>query len=378
MTGPCGVVDYTEQLADGLCRLGLRVAIVGVRGPLNPGAQRWSDEAFPSGKDLVRWELGTTDVSEGFNRLGLLLNRVQPALVSLQFFPYGFSTKGLFIRNLGPLRRALRGHRVHLMFHEIWTDTSFRTDLRTRAIEGVRCLEIALLGRLFRNRSAHTTCEQYQASLARVGIGASLLPVCSNIRFHRPPPALALESFMPGEGWPEDLRIKDHFFVAALFGRIYPTWGFEPLLLKLRQASEAESRRLCVVSIGAAGFGNDGWKRVVEFCSAHRIETLQLGVLPEKTISHVLQCVDFGLSPTPYALRTKSGTNAAMGLHGLRIFFSEKMPATARPALNCFFLDQAWPRLHAMRLAGRCVASGADLAETLVHDIGLFGNAAAV
>jgi hypothetical protein len=367
--GVCGVADFAERLADELDALGHRAIIASLDGPLGGSAVRWASHASGVEQEpATRYEIVEKNFTICCEQLGELIKAVKPAVVSLQFFPYGFSRNGWLLPRLRPLAAALRKSPLHFHFHEIWTDTSFRSGLIVRVKELIRCAEVRALVSLSRPRWVHTTCERYRRSLGRIGIRATVLHVPSNVRQHSLPNSFRIETLMPGAAWPSSCQIAEHFHTAIVFGRVYPGWDCEGLIEKLRAHSARSSRRLFILSIGASGFSNSGWERVRAISARLGVETAQLGIQPEDTISHVLQHADCGLSPTPFDLSTKSGTNAAMSLHGLNVFFGQNVPPPGSEIPeNYFFLDQAWPKLK--RVAGAPEQAKNATAFAIVRDL---------
>ena len=202
--GRNGVGDYTRRLAAEVSGLGHEASIVTThdRHVVVPTLER--QKIGERSVEAYRLPQAT---STG-DRKRLLLDRLSvlsPDLLSIQFVPHAFHSKGLYYRFIKLAEELSKYYRIHLMVHELWegmlTDSDWKQQLRGKA---QRALFTQFVGRV-KPSIIHSQAKAYLRQIHAMGLNATQLPLFSNI-------AVADETLTPA---PDCLRF-------VCFGSVYP------------------------------------------------------------------------------------------------------------------------------------------------------------
>jgi hypothetical protein len=304
-----GVADYILILAQELARRGIETACISLHEPSvddDGGVVRKTHNGISilSCSSSLSWE----------RRSSYLINEIQafrPDWISLHYVPYAFHQKGLPY----PLIRCLSSPQIttpwHVMAHELWVDPS--SGIVSRILSKV---QREILGKLLRNlkpQVVHTSNFWYRNQLRSIGQPAEVLPLFSNIN---------LAPMIPS-GFEPSLEERSAWRF-LLFGSINKEWRPEALLESIKAAQKFYGIDTChFVSVGnLAGFAEALWDSMTDYCADATFTFSRLGELSPEQVSLEMQRADFGIAVTPSHLIGKSGSAAAMLLHGLPIIIN--------------------------------------------------------
>jgi glycosyltransferase involved in cell wall biosynthesis len=263
----CGITDYLDLLSKELEKQGHVVLIQTINSPEDFGTF-------------------STDIS-------------QIDLCSIQFSPYGFSSKGISGPCLNRFAHALSGMKTHLVFHEIWIGAYPKAKIQEKVMGWIQKREILKFVKLLNPSITFGTNSAAIDRLKREGVDVQYQYLFGNIP-HSPIPVCSQ---------------KKHFRV-AFFGTIYESFPHELLATRLKLITK-EKIELRIIGRQRE---NIGLAKLRSMAQKHGFKISMTNELPPEKISQELQNCSFGVSTTPFDVLGKSGATAAMLEHGLPIF----------------------------------------------------------
>jgi glycosyltransferase involved in cell wall biosynthesis len=301
--GADGVGDYTLSLAMALSDLGHTCLLFALNDRHLDGQSFVSPVVWHSPSLCLQRLPSSLSWSSKAHILSKVLRDFLPDLISLQYVPYSFDSRGWPFSLIPCLWHVRRLAPWHVMFHELWVDPD--ASRKNRFVAFVQQQILRWLLKVLSPAAVHTSNHYYTHLLA---------PFCGNIS------VLPLFSSIPVV--PHQLsRDSDSCeWTFIFFGSIHPEWQPEILLEALECASHASGiKTLSFISIGNAGaYGRRLWQKLGS-STPPWIRFIQLGSLPASDISHQLQNADWGVTTTPSHLLGKSGSVAAMLAHDLPV-----------------------------------------------------------
>jgi hypothetical protein len=310
-----GVGDYTRRLAGELAARGHQCAVLALHEKTCPDADDSAADELTRGIEKLPGLDAALSWQERSVRLRSLAGQFGPDVISLQYVPYGFHDKGLPV--LLPRRLAAAGGPAawHIMFHEVWTGITGRSPW-SHKVSGMVQKRIARdLVRRLRPVAVHTSNPLYEELLRGAGITAELLPLFGNIRRDASQAAWMDETL-------RQLGItganRASWLVAGMFGSCHPDYPLERQVRRMAAVAGGGGKRLAVLGIGGGlGTGPDWEQRI---CGAvPGAVVCHLGRQPESRVSAFLSALDTGMACTPAEFVGKSGSAAAMVLHGVAL-----------------------------------------------------------
>lgn len=321
--GRDGVGDYTRRLAAECGRQGHECLVIALNDQASgeePGVLRCS-RSLP-------WKERTEQVRQRVADFA-------PDWISLQFVPYGFHRKGLPWRLARHLERVIAGHRLQIMFHELWIGTATDAPLKARLVGTLQRRCILHLVQTLRPNVVHTSNPTYIGLLAQAGVAAAPLPLFGNIPVVEGMPGFPRELAEAGIA----ASARKDWWLGLFFGTLHPQWEPQPFLGILLNAARKANRRVGLLAVGRLGAAGEGtWERMTrEYGDA--IVFVKFGEQSGERISALLQIADFGIAASPWNLIGKSGSAAAMLDHGLPVIVTRKAELPG-------FEDAVDPLLH--------------------------------
>jgi hypothetical protein len=177
----------------------------------------------------------------------------------------------------------------------------------------------------------HTSNENYAGKLASAGISTSVLPLFSNIQCGAPDPSLR-QTLVQGSNY----GVESHnIWIFVFFGTIHPGWNVEGFFKRTSEAARRAGKKATLfVSIGKnPGRGAAIWNSM-QGLKNESLFFRQIGELSTIDVSRHLQAADFGVATTPLSLLGKSGSAAAMAIHGLTTIVPRVDVALSREAIK--------------------------------------------
>lgn len=293
--GKDGVGDYTRALASQLKERRIAVALLAL-----------SDKHISEVQEKVLHSMPLKRIpsmlkeSERISIAKHFIEEKKPDVVSLQFVPYAFDTKGLPYYLLKVLPCVVQGHNVqwHIMFHELWVAMAKESSFKLKVIGTLQRRLIGNLLKMLEPCCIHTHTSLYQEELRLLGVKANLLPLFSNIG--------------KIENGSKEKKAIHSIVNVGVFGSIHPGARITQFFNILQTSFESVK----IHFIGGNGNELSIWTALLD---ASDIPYEVHGRQSETTISALLDSCDLGISTTPYYVTQKSGSIAAMLLHNMAV-----------------------------------------------------------
>jgi Glycosyl transferase 4-like domain len=318
--GKDGVGDYTLRLAETLREKGVRVCCLSLADRFIAPDSKMNVEASQDEGAMRTIRLSAaTGWSERIASLQLLIDSFQPDLISLQYVPYGYQSKGLPWMLAGRLSSLCGNFRWHVMFHELWIGWGKQAPVRERLLGLLQAGIVRQIYRKLRPVSS-TSNPQHQSLLEGLGIQSDLLPLFSNI-----PRTVDIGAIqrLTSDFFLE--RPRSEWLLLGSFGAVYSDFSGARWIQWIASRSQAAGLKVAFWFIGHSSRMRDQTIAGLKRKFGDQISILDLGPREPEVISGFLQFVDAGIVTTPPEILGKSGVAASMREHGLRFYNSHRL-----------------------------------------------------
>ncbi len=306
--GRNGVGDYTRVLAGHLQTQGCITALIATHDVEVDGViheqQHAGNHAIPTLRisrktsHALRWKAVSDHV-----------NDVDPEIISLQFVPFAFHSKGFprrFVQQLG--RPAFRHRQWHVMFHELWVGAQ-GSSVKSRLLRLGQQWLIKKLYEELRPVMVHSHLPIYIEELKSIGIPASPLPLFANVATGGTRGNLSQVS-------------RGGVFRLAFFSQMElssPVTKFlGDLVAELHDTTPGGSIEVLLIGGNAAKIAETGNGLAALFPA---LGVMSVGFLSDVDLLSRLESVHLGITPVPLHALGKSGTVAA--------FLMQRVPVAA-------------------------------------------------
>ena len=272
--GKCGISDYVRLLSKQLEFLGHECSMININLGIGDSIATIS-ESLP-----------------------------QCDVVSLQFSPYSFHPKGLPGKELNMLGKALAGHHLQVMFHEIWIGAYPKAKLYERWVGGRQRKQVLRFIGTANPFAIHSTNSAALNRLKLMGIDAKYLYLCGNIPWGNTRPSKR-----------DDNTVTQVVF----FGTPYYAFPYDLLFDRLNKSFIETNKSLKIRVLGNIR-NKAGLEKLHKEANKYGFAVKETGMLTTEEISYELQAAQIGVATTPYDILGKSGAAAAMMEHGLPIY----------------------------------------------------------
>jgi glycosyltransferase involved in cell wall biosynthesis len=316
--GKDGVGDYTRSLSIELADRSIEVKIISLYDQFldhTKEEQLFIPRSCGSVK-AIRLPVNKS-WQEKVNIVQAELQNFHPDLVSFQVVPFAYNPYGI-LRSVLPYFLAIgKGFKTHLMFHELWIGDQLGAGLKEKILGFLERRYILKLISGLKPVRIHTTSDLNVFLLKKYKIQASKLPVFSNIKVEESDkdiPPFATDIYT---GW--ENKNRENTWIFMFFGAIHTEWNPEKLMQELIRLKKIKGKEIAIASIGRAD--NNVWNNLKEKYK-NDFTFIRLGERTASEVSAFLQQADFGISSYPDVLVEKSGSIAALRLHGLPVILS--------------------------------------------------------
>jgi hypothetical protein len=312
--GKDGIGDYVRRIASYLAKLGHRTLIISFGDKFVKEHFEKTTIGFNCNVTIYRFR---DSLVEGavFRVANSVLKEFSPSLISIQYNPFSFNSKGLPFRFLFFLKRLLGPLPVHVVFHELWNSIAFPISLRSKLYSPFQKLAVAFLIREFNVVASYTTNECYQNMLFCLGIASALIPVFSNIPIAGAIDTLKYNQFV----FIDEINARP-MPILAIFGNQIGALSDQKINQMLHDVGLCCDPALLLV-IGNQTSRSQGIVKQIASCLPSNSRLCYSKFLEEKSISELLCKIDCALTSYPYELAGKSGAIAAVLEHGKPVFF---------------------------------------------------------
>ena len=297
-SGKDGVGDYTLQLAEELSKRGHLVNIVALN-------DKYAEEDCDSNKLAERISIRIirlSALSQWKSRLKKATEIVvefNPDWISLQFVPYAYNNKGLPFNLPYNLKSVFNGHKVHVMYHELWVENR---DIKGKLLAFLQRKLIGFLHKMLAPQLSHTHVPVYAQRLRLIGVKAKALPVFSNI------PNIKT-----------NINHIEGSFTVGFFSQVTYRKEIIEFLKNLSVGCVNKNLKLNIVVIG--GTYNKVEKFIEQINALENMDCTvrHTGFLDSDNVSMALSNCNIGITPVPRHLLGKSGSVAAFLSHGIPV-----------------------------------------------------------
>jgi hypothetical protein len=315
--GRDGVGDYTLSLAHEMTRRGHSCQLLAIRDRYVDQVQ----EEFEESVRVLRLP-ASLDWPTRCLKVRTALDQFAPEWLFVQFVPYAYHDKGLFIEFGRRLPELARGFRTAVMFHEIWIGEYIGASLKETLVGTFqRKLLLNLIGRL-NPEFLYTSNNGYQALLHQYGLTVVQLPMFGAI----PPISERAGEWLYAQlrqvGLPIGVENRAQFHLFGIFGSLYPTWNYAPLFACLTRLAGEFGLPIALIAAGRTGPGRPLWENLSRRYADH-VTFLHLEEQPVQHLSAFFNEIDWGISATPRNIVGKSSAIAAMLEHGLSVIVGD-------------------------------------------------------
>ncbi|MGK7394476.1 MAG: hypothetical protein ACNS62_07875 [Candidatus Cyclobacteriaceae bacterium M3_2C_046] len=294
-----GVGDYTTRLAQSLIEDDHQVAILALY-------DKFIKEFSISSIDNKQKSISVcripyeTDHQKRTNSAHSWISEINPEVISLQYVPYSFHSKGLPFKLVPLLNNISGSSKWQIMFHELWLGINKGSTVKENIIGKIQKRIVISLIKKLKPVAIHTQSQIYFNQLYQLRANPQMLPLFGNIEY------IPLE---------HDSK-KTNVISFAIFGKIRSGSPIESFAKELADYAKVNKKNMVINIIGRAGNYKYTW---IKICQSYGLEVEDLGEQPPDLISKVLQHTTYGISTTPLPLVEKSGAVAAMREHGLPV-----------------------------------------------------------
>jgi hypothetical protein len=308
-SGKDGVGDYSLELANSFADENFRVYVVAVNDVYVVEKSEYNS-VKGSSVEILR-----LSQSLSWKQRGVIfqsfLNKVNPALISLQYVPYSFGKYGLPYAFTRIMKKYVRGRckNIHIMFHELWI-----ADARAHTWKEFvfRFLQKKLIVQLVQNLKPtilSTSNEHYKSMLGKIRLSKQIhvFPIFSNIS------RIQIEDIGA-------IRNKNTVNI-CLFGNLQFSNTLKNRLIQLNSLIyKVFQKRSKFIHIGSDRSGV-----VKDMLNDQRsndsdvLDFVKLGFLEAEEISKIMQSCQFGVSNYLPIIYKKSGSIASMLHNGLPV-----------------------------------------------------------
>ncbi len=313
--GKDGVGDYTRLLSQSVIQKGNKVVIVALNDLCT---DTFKEIQIQNDLNLIRIP-SVFSAEEKVSRTRSLIETFKPDWISLQFVPYAFNKRGMPFDLLKQLEKIKGKEKWHVMIHEPWLGISVESPLKHKMYGLVQRWIIKEMIRILMPLRISTSNFLYQTVLKSKGINADIIPLFSNI------PVCETDESFKAKVYKQigiEAEKRHEWKLIGIFGNIYPSSLLESALNKEIQSTPA-SLRLAFIGIGSmSDWAKNEFSRLSGIFK-DKVKFVHFGILSESEVSTMLQMWDIGIACTPMDHIAKSGSYAAMRLHGLKTVITD-------------------------------------------------------
>ena len=301
-SGRDGVGDYTKRLSTELIRRGHQISAIALNDPYVKDLQKEVESSDGLTLPVCRIpELVTKE--QRYKIAKRWIDQQKPELLSLQFVPFSFNSKGLPFYLASTLKELGNGRAWHIMFHELWVGSENRLKLKLIVLGILQKVLIKKLIVALNPSVIHSQLPINKIRLEKLGWNIKHLPIFSNIEVSH------TDQIDPSNG----------IFRIGLFSQVEMTTSIIRFLEMIRKELIQNCMRIEILLISGAEERMANLKKIIEDLEGFNNSVHCTGFLKERELSHVLQTCSLGITSVPRHALGKSGSVAAFLAHGVPV-----------------------------------------------------------
>ena len=350
--GKDGVGDYCLRLAFQLANSQNEVAIVAL---YDKGISLISEDlCVDNGRSFQTLRIpGFENNNKRFTHLQNFINLKRPDVISLQYVPYSFHSKGLPIKLSRYLKNLNGKFRWHIMFHELYIPNTLSLN-KNFFISQIQIKIVKGLSKRLKPLCLHTSNMYYSDLLARIKLSSKILGLFSNI-----------------EGRPTNLMNTIVDFNSQTTAVYFASLPNENLWSKqLAVYSNTQFKKPLLILV--CGFKNSKTENFVDYFKNGGFKIKFLEGLSSDNLLEVFSKASFGVSRVPKRLIGKSGAAVAMLEQGLPLWIplveDNSYTAEVRPELCFNDLNKLLGKLDQQKVRMERLPK---IAEQFIRDLGI-------
>lgn len=301
--GKDGVGDYTRRLAAELIKKRWQCTAISINDAYVSKIEQGLQKEEEIELDVLRLP-ATLSWSNRIEKINEIIKLFSPQIISLQYVPYAFHSKGLPL-NLAGLLKGLHGkHRWHIMFHELWVGKEDGAALKMLVTSLLQKYIITNTIRRLNPTIVHTHLPAYKINLSKIGCSAKELPLFSNIR--------QVVSASP-------YLFEKMEWNVAFFSQVDTGPAMLQFLTALQEQVTIAGKKLRILLLGGTKVRMENFKNAISILKADSTVIEYCGFLNPIQLSEKLGTCVLGITPVIEKGLGKSGTVAAFLEHGLPV-----------------------------------------------------------
>ncbi len=324
--GHDGVGDYTRELAGALNVMGWKTKIIALKDRSVNSVLEQHQQSSNEVVDVVRISKALSLSNRKFEYNKAIQN-FNPDIISLQFVPYAFSSKGIPFYLPGFLKLSKSSVKWHFMIHESYIDGNL--NFKDRLIKKSQIWILKSLVLKLNPLIVHTSTLRYQSYLKAIGIKCSILGLFGNIHI-----ADSVER-----------EISTKTFRGVYFGVSPESNNYQIFIQAFKALLSKTHGDLEIVLCGNLGEkGNQFASALRQGIDSERFFLIEKGRMNTNELSRLFSKADFGIARVRADLLGKSGSAIALLEHGLPLWLpfaasSEEIASKFDFRVNQCFVD---------------------------------------
>jgi hypothetical protein len=313
--GKDGVGDYTRSLSASLMKKGHEVEIIATHDKF---AFEEIGEYQEQGGMMVACKRIPYILSDA-KRISFISRELSvkcPDYVSLQYVPYSFHNRGLPLRCMLLLVKSLSGHKVNVMFHELWIGIGKYDSCKNKIIGYFQKKLIIKMVKILNEPIITTSNEVYKHLLKSIKVESQVLSLFSNI-----------DRVDKDKVFPLDSKLSivinkysnSNYMVLGVFGSLHPMFDLNIEILSVLEMARQSNKKLVMIVFGKSSRASINRINIFELQHKGSIDVVRLGELTSSDVSLTLGMLNLAIVGKPKSLLGKSGIFAAMRLHDIPI-----------------------------------------------------------
>tara|TARA_B100000678_G_scaffold222385_1_gene189927 strand:- start:5536 stop:6651 length:1116 start_codon:yes stop_codon:yes gene_type:complete len=299
--GKDGVGDYIRLLSFTLIKRGIAVKVIALNDKYISDCKKYIQTIEKI--DIPSLRVSSKIIAKEKNAKILeFIDDFNPSIVSIQYVPYAFNSKGLPFNLTKELKHIIRDRKVHFMFHELWIGMEKGASLKNVFVGKLQRKIVSNLLKKLNPVLIHTHTEfyKYQLTFLTKNVSIEKLHLFGNI------PVVE-----KGEHKDSSNNLN-----LVLFGSIHYQNSLDDFLKWILDFAYKNDQKVFFHFIGNNGAELEAW---VQLLKKNNVSYKVHGRKSVEYISKLFLKSQIGITTTPYFLVEKSGSVAAMLEHDLPV-----------------------------------------------------------
>lgn len=233
----------------------------------------------------------------------IFISEYEPDIIYFNLVSYGYNRKGLPFYLLNFLPQISKKYKVVIIAHELWAGNFKTESFKNKFLGNVQRLLFAPLLKKIEEPTIVVTTVLALNILKKLGINSHLIPVFSNI---------------PIEDIPV-VSVPNPVIRLILFGSSLFRIDYDLLIKFIERLIEIYNKRIQIDIVGLNNYAIEDWENIKQYFTLDKLVIINHGFSSAQKISQLMQEAQIGITTYMPFFWSKSGSIAAMLVHGLPI-----------------------------------------------------------